>query len=301
MGFDGAATFSGKKSGVQARMKNHSPHALFVDCHCHQLQLTCVQTANGTAGIEHVYVTLTTLWKSFYYSPKRAQSLKEIQKVLDFPELKIVKPSDTRWLAHERCVRAVKASYSAIITALDHIYSESHEPEALGIKKALCKKSTIAAIYLLDYVLPQVAKLSRALQTENLDLSMISSLLDATLHSVVDAVLSSSSWVLELLEAAQDLETANEEQITQEDISTFQEKIGQCFIHQLRDSITSRFTSSDVVSSFSIFDPRKVPATSSPLFSLYREDAIDTLIDHYAQNFPAETVHGVQFMKEGII
>ena len=69
--------------------------------------------------------------------------------------------------------------------------------------------------------------LGRALQTENLDLSMISSLLDATLHSIDDAVLSSSNWVLELLEAAQDLETAIEEQITQEDISTFQEKIGQ--------------------------------------------------------------------------
>ena len=55
MGFDGAAIFSGKKSGVQARMKKHSPHALFV--HCHQLQLACVQAANSTAGIEHVYVT----------------------------------------------------------------------------------------------------------------------------------------------------------------------------------------------------------------------------------------------------
>ena len=143
--------------------------------------------------------------------------------------------------------------------------------------------------------------LSRALQTENLDLSMISSLLDVALHSIDDAVLSSSNWVLEILEAAQDLETAIEERITQEDISTFQEKIGQCFIHQLRDNITSRFTSSDVVSSFSIFDPRKVPATSSPKFSLYGECAIDTLIDHYAQDLPAETVHGVQFVKEGII
>ena len=59
MGFDGAATFSGKKSGIQARMKKHSPHALFVHCHCHQLQLDCMQAANGTAGIEHLYVTLT--------------------------------------------------------------------------------------------------------------------------------------------------------------------------------------------------------------------------------------------------
>ena len=110
-------------------------------------------------------------------------------------------------------------------------------------------------------------------------------------------MLSSSNCVLELLKAAQDLETAIEEQITQEDIS---EKIGQCFIHQLSDNITSCFTSSDVVSSFSIFDSRKVPATSSPLFSLYTEGAIDTLIDHYAQDFPAEIVHGVQFVKERI-
>ena len=30
MGFDGAATFSGKKKGVQARMKKNSPQAIFV-------------------------------------------------------------------------------------------------------------------------------------------------------------------------------------------------------------------------------------------------------------------------------
>ena len=131
MGFDGAAIFSGKKLGIQARMKKHSPHALFVHCHCHHLQLACVQAANGTAGIEHVYVTLTTLWELFYYSPKRAQSLKEVQKVLDIPELKIVKPSHARWLAHERCVRAVKASYRAIITALDNIYISNHTNQTL--------------------------------------------------------------------------------------------------------------------------------------------------------------------------
>ena len=55
------------------------------------------------------------------------------------------------------------------------------------------------------------------------------------------------------------------------------------------------------MSSFSIFDPRKVPGTSSPLFSLYGEGAIDTLNRSLCTNFPTETIHGVQFMKEGII
>ena len=63
MGFDGAAAFSGKKSGVQARLKMLSPHALYVHCHCHLLQLACVQAANETKGIKHVYTTLMTMWK----------------------------------------------------------------------------------------------------------------------------------------------------------------------------------------------------------------------------------------------
>ena len=42
MGFDGAATFLGKKSGVEARLRKHAPHSLFVHCHCHKLQLACV-------------------------------------------------------------------------------------------------------------------------------------------------------------------------------------------------------------------------------------------------------------------
>ena len=77
MGFDGAATFSGDKTGVQRRFKEHSPHALFVHCHCHVLQLASVQVAN-VYQIKLVYTTLMTLGKLFHYLPKRAESLKEI-------------------------------------------------------------------------------------------------------------------------------------------------------------------------------------------------------------------------------
>ena len=30
MGFDGAAPFSGKNTGVQARLKQHAPHTVYV-------------------------------------------------------------------------------------------------------------------------------------------------------------------------------------------------------------------------------------------------------------------------------
>ena len=45
-----------------------------------------------------------------------------------------MKPSDIRWIAHKQCVKAVKASYSAIIVALDQTCQEH---KALGLKEAL--------------------------------------------------------------------------------------------------------------------------------------------------------------------
>ena len=79
--------------------------------------LACVQAANHTPGIEHVYQTLLTQWNFFHYSPKTAEHLKSVQRVFDLRELKVTKPSDTQWLAHERCVKAVKENYASLSRA----------------------------------------------------------------------------------------------------------------------------------------------------------------------------------------
>ena len=93
-----------------------------------------------------------------------------------------MKPSDTCWLALKHCVKAVRANYSSIVLALENMYETSHEPEDFGLGNALSSHSTVAAMYPIDYSLTEVAKLSCALQTKYLDLSLISSLEDATLY-----------------------------------------------------------------------------------------------------------------------
>ena len=69
--------------------------------------------------------------------------------------------------------------------ALDGIYSEGHTPEALGLSK---EPSTFYAIFLLDEVLPQSVKFSKALQAVQLDLSTMSTLVDTTLHMLEAAI-----------------------------------------------------------------------------------------------------------------
>ena len=82
-----------------------------------------------------------------------------------------------------------------------NIYETSHEPEAFGLSKALSSLSTIAAEYLLS-------KPSRAIQSNHLDLSLNSSLLEATLNKLDNAILSSENWVLQLQDTREELKAA---------------------------------------------------------------------------------------------
>ncbi len=231
------------------------------------------------------------------------QSLNEIQKVLNLPELKIVKPSDTRWLAHEHCVKAVKASYSSIVLALENIYETSHEPEALGLSKAPSSHSTTAAMYLLDYNLPQVAMLSRALQTKHLDLSLISSLVEATYNSLDDAILPSANWVLQPQDAREELNAATGIEVTHLDICSFQERVVKPFIRLIKDNISSLFRSSskDVLSAFSISDPKKVLSLSTQERPIYRDSSIQTLIGQFGRDLPAKSLEGTKLEKAAIV
>ena len=123
----------------------------------------------------------------------------------------------------------------------------SQKHEALGLCKALTKRHTVAAMCMLDYILPQVAKLSRIFQTKQLDLSMISSLVNATLHTLDDSLLPSANWVLELLDNCEHLEEATGIIVTLANITTFQKQATKPFITYLKENISSRFSSlSDV-------------------------------------------------------
>ena len=151
---------------------------------------------------------------------------------LIYQKMKVIKPSDTLWFAHKGCVKAVKASYTSLAVTLDSNYQNFHASEALGLYNALSKFPTIAAIYLLDYTLPLMAKLSQSLQTKSLDLSNTSSLV--VRHALDNAITPAAYWVLELLNSKVDLQQAIGEIIITDKIYTFQERVGPPFVAFLK-------------------------------------------------------------------
>ena len=146
-------------------------------------------------------------------------------------------------------------------------------------------------------------KLSRALQTNHLDLSLISSLVDATLNSLDDAILPSANWILQLQDAREELKATTGSEVTHLDICSFQERVGKPFIRLIKDNISSRFRSSskDVLSAFSIFDPKKVPSLSTHELPLYGDSSIQTLIGQFGRDLPAKSLEGTEFEKAAIL
>ena len=125
-GYDGASTMSGKNNGVQMRIRVIcSLKAIYVHCRAHLLQLALVESSKKIKTINSVFATMMAIWKTFHYSPKKAARLADIQAVLENPKMKMIKPSDTRWTAYERCVTAVQKSMKALVDTFYHLYAET--------------------------------------------------------------------------------------------------------------------------------------------------------------------------------
>ena len=185
------------------------------------------------------------------------------------------------------------------MSALETIYQKSHEPEALGISKILSKLYTLFAIYLLDYILPEVSKLSKNLQTEKLDLSIISSLVDATLHTLEDVLQPAAKWVLDLQEVKEEMDITVGINFNSVDVASIQSRITEPFYTKLKENIANRFVSQDVVSCFSIFDPKETP--NSLENCTYGEDQVKVLLERYGSELPAETVVGDEFLMPAVV
>ena len=128
-----------------------------------------------------------------------------------------------------------------------------------------------------------MAKLSRTLQTKHLDLSLISSLVDATHKSPVFSKLgfTATRYKRRVKKPQQVLKSLK--------INGLFKKMGKPFIRLVKDNISSWFRSSskDVLSAFSIFDPKKVPSLST--HDLYMETvqfklSLDSLGEIYQLN-----------------
>ena len=82
---------------------------------------------------------------------------------------------DTRWIVHDRSVKAIMCSMRPLVDTLEHIHEDTGEPEALGILRIMKTYNFVATLMMLSDVLPVLTCLSIALQAKTADFTLVSS------------------------------------------------------------------------------------------------------------------------------
>ncbi|XP_039286744.1 zinc finger MYM-type protein 1-like [Nilaparvata lugens] len=99
--YDGASTMAGHLSGVQARIKESHPEALFVHCYAHVLNLVLSQCVSEIPQCKIFFSTLNGIAAFFSRSPKRVIFLDE------FLKRRLPNVCPTRWNYSSRLVNTV--------------------------------------------------------------------------------------------------------------------------------------------------------------------------------------------------
>ena len=286
LGFDGTNTMSGHISGVQRRLRVLAPSAIYIHCRSHKLQLAAVNACAEHVQIKRVLGTMLTIWKAFHYSPKKAEKLSLIQAELQSPEIKMVKPSDTRWLARERAVCAVRRSIPALVRTFEDIYDETGDAEAHGIATLLSKYKTVACIYMLSDVLDTVAKLQGFLQGKAIDLGSVPLMVNSTTERLTEIKenVNSTTWFKNhSLVFTDDTQLGGKNiVIMEEEKIQFLQTVYRPYIQSVIDHIRNRMECTDLVSAMSVFDPRHLPKTELQLSPNYGMEKLKMLINYYS-------------------
>ena len=174
--YDGAAVMSGHRSGVQARIKEICPQAIYIHCFAHQLNLVILKGTN-IFKVNDFFSHLNSFHSFFSRSPKRLSLLKKMQNESDNRKKKIIEPSETRWAHKGRAVEAIECNFQ-ILKKLFHAINQdtSLDSETRTLSKSLNRLlhdfDFVFLLIVYKEILDMTDTLSKVLQSKKLDVNI---------------------------------------------------------------------------------------------------------------------------------
>lgn len=183
---DGTNSMSGEHNGLQRRIRNYAPHAIYVNCRCHRLALCFKHLMDDFPWLKTIDALLLGLWKTFHFSSKNRYILREIQEAYGLKALNVIKAAVTRWLSHGAACKRCRERYGMIISALDDIVTRNPKPELIGYRSELLNVNTVLQITFLEDVLSVINGLSMVLQSDHKDFGAVRRVMATTISILRD-------------------------------------------------------------------------------------------------------------------
>ena len=185
--YDGASVMASEISGVQARIKEVSPRAVYTHCYSHCLNLSIA----ASCQVQEVRNLVSTINEAHFFlsnSPKRQRmfelTVKEFLPASSHSKLPGL--CKTRWVERHTCFEVFLELYEPLVIFFDAILSPHEYPQlecddgswnwdtetrvkAQGLKAALSSFQNIAVFVITKNVLDEAKSLSAKLQYRDQD------------------------------------------------------------------------------------------------------------------------------------
>ncbi|KAG5899695.1 hypothetical protein JTB14_030092 [Gonioctena quinquepunctata] len=186
-GYDNGANMKGKNIGVQRRILNINPLAVYVPCGCHSYNLVLCDAAKSSVKSVTLFGILQRLFTLFSASVHRWKMLTDHLGLYTIKKL-----SDTRWEARISSVKAVRYQISAIHDALITLAIETQKTdvqvshEATTLAEQLKDFSFIVSLVVWYDILFQINIVSKSLQATDMDLGKCTEMLEKCCNFLED-------------------------------------------------------------------------------------------------------------------
>ena len=128
----------GKYSGLHKKIQDEAPHAYYMHCASHKLNLVLKNAIEAVTEARQFYDTIKSVYNLFGYSIARWQKLQNVHDCYcSNSTLKALNP--TRWSGPYDAVYVLKKKLCDVIKCLTHIIPTSTKPKERYVAKAIKK------------------------------------------------------------------------------------------------------------------------------------------------------------------
>ena len=162
---------SSELNGVQAKIKEKVPEAMFTHCYAHKLNLVLLHSAKCISECKAFFKTLEGLSAFFSKSTKRTRLLDDVVKH------RLPRASATRWSSNSRLLQTVSMHHTDLLTTFPAIDDDDEDNwdndsimKSAGFEQWLSKSNTSFLIMIYEKIFNKTDALFRVLQNKAMDI-----------------------------------------------------------------------------------------------------------------------------------
>ncbi|KAJ8356676.1 hypothetical protein SKAU_G00194700 [Synaphobranchus kaupii] len=157
-------------------MREDFPNVQNIHCIAHRLALVTSQAAEKIPYMLKFQEIISGLYYYFKHSTLHVAKLKEMEKVLHAPQLKMKEVHSVRWFSFYAALEALYRCWEPLAVMLE----QQEEPKGKGILKNIASFKFLGVMSMLMDVIPVLTQLNLVFQKTDLDLAVVNPALEAT-------------------------------------------------------------------------------------------------------------------------